>query len=228
MFSRPERIHPSAADVAVEEFLRTYRSVNARVAFHAAARHIYLEEPKGPKRLLHPAAGARAAGDVRLGRRGPARPARLLPRYVRDALPTARAGRARAVRARPAGRAPGRRERAGPRLHRARPGVGGRARREAARPGRPPPAGADQRQRPERRTRNETAAELTADAADAAASRSRRPRIRAMAESGAGTAAHAQERAEPATEADPRAARAPAGSADPRCCAASSTRSRAG
>src|SRR3954470_2130370 len=48
MFSRPERIHPSAADVAVEEFLRTYRSVNARVAFHASARHIYLEEPKGP------------------------------------------------------------------------------------------------------------------------------------------------------------------------------------
>jgi pimeloyl-ACP methyl ester carboxylesterase len=49
MFSRPERIHPAAADVAVEEFLRTYRSVNARVAFHASARHIYLEEPKGPK-----------------------------------------------------------------------------------------------------------------------------------------------------------------------------------
>ena len=49
MFSRPERIHPSAADVAVEEFLRTYRSVNARVAFHASARHIYLEEPKGPR-----------------------------------------------------------------------------------------------------------------------------------------------------------------------------------
>src|SRR3954451_15005613 len=49
MFSRPERIHPSAADVAVEEFLRNYGSVNARVAFHASARHIYLEEPNGPK-----------------------------------------------------------------------------------------------------------------------------------------------------------------------------------
>src|SRR5262249_2224151 len=44
----PERIHPSAADVAVEEFLRTYRTVNARIAFHSALRHIYLEEPKGP------------------------------------------------------------------------------------------------------------------------------------------------------------------------------------
>src|SRR3954465_3316694 len=49
MFSRPERIHPSAADVAVEEFLRTYRSVNARVAFSASARHIYLEEPNGSR-----------------------------------------------------------------------------------------------------------------------------------------------------------------------------------
>ena len=49
MFSRPERIHPSAADVAVEEFLRNYKSVNARVAFSASARHIYLEEPNGPR-----------------------------------------------------------------------------------------------------------------------------------------------------------------------------------
>src|SRR5262245_3032833 len=49
MFARPERIHPSAADVAVEEFMRTYRSLNARVAFNSAARHIYLEEPEGPK-----------------------------------------------------------------------------------------------------------------------------------------------------------------------------------
>src|SRR4051812_17531570 len=51
MFSRPERIHPSAADVAVEEFLRTYGSVNARVAFHASARHLYLEEPIRAKGL---------------------------------------------------------------------------------------------------------------------------------------------------------------------------------
>ena len=48
MFSRPERIHPAAADVAVEEFLRTYRSGAARVAFHSAARHVYLEKPQGP------------------------------------------------------------------------------------------------------------------------------------------------------------------------------------
>lgn len=48
MFARPERLHPTVADVGVEEFLRTYRSHAARVAFTAAARNIYLEEPSGP------------------------------------------------------------------------------------------------------------------------------------------------------------------------------------
>ena len=33
---------------STEEFLRNYQSVNARIAFHASARHIYLEEPTGP------------------------------------------------------------------------------------------------------------------------------------------------------------------------------------
>lgn len=47
MFARPERLHPSVADVGVEEFMRTYRSHAARVAFSAAARNIYLEEPDG-------------------------------------------------------------------------------------------------------------------------------------------------------------------------------------
>jgi pimeloyl-ACP methyl ester carboxylesterase len=89
MFSRPERIHPSAADVAVEEFLRIYRSVNARVAFHASARHIYLEEPNGKtgfwtrlKDLEPPALFVWGDDDP------------LVPiafaRYVREALPDAR------------------------------------------------------------------------------------------------------------------------------------------
>ncbi|MGZ5348294.1 MAG: alpha/beta fold hydrolase, partial [Solirubrobacterales bacterium] len=47
MFARPERLHPSVADLAVEEFVAGYRERNARVAFSAAARHIYLEEPQG-------------------------------------------------------------------------------------------------------------------------------------------------------------------------------------
>ena len=43
----PERLDPAAADVAVEEFCRIYRSRAARVAFFAAARNIYLDEPYG-------------------------------------------------------------------------------------------------------------------------------------------------------------------------------------
>jgi pimeloyl-ACP methyl ester carboxylesterase len=47
LFGRPERLHPSSADIAVSEFLATYRDHAARVAFHSVARAIYLEEPFG-------------------------------------------------------------------------------------------------------------------------------------------------------------------------------------
>ncbi|MFL5908285.1 MAG: alpha/beta fold hydrolase [Solirubrobacterales bacterium] len=89
MFSRPEGIHPSAADVAVEEFLRTYRSVNARVAFHASARHIYLEEPKGPKGFWTRLSGLEPPTMFVWGDEDPLVPT-AFSRYVRDALPDAR------------------------------------------------------------------------------------------------------------------------------------------
>jgi pimeloyl-ACP methyl ester carboxylesterase len=47
LFARPERLDPAAADVAIDEFCRIYRSRAARVAFFAAARNIYLDEPLG-------------------------------------------------------------------------------------------------------------------------------------------------------------------------------------
>ena len=47
LFAQPERLDPAAADVAVDEFCRIYRSRAARVAFFAAARNIYLDEPHG-------------------------------------------------------------------------------------------------------------------------------------------------------------------------------------
>jgi pimeloyl-ACP methyl ester carboxylesterase len=47
LFAQPERLDPAAADVAVDEFCRAYRSRAARVAFFAAARNIYLDEPHG-------------------------------------------------------------------------------------------------------------------------------------------------------------------------------------
>jgi pimeloyl-ACP methyl ester carboxylesterase len=88
MFSRPERIHPSAADVAVEEFLRNYRSVNARVAFHAAARHIYLEEPLGPNGFYTRLRELNPPAMFVWGDEDPLVP-HAFSRYVRDALPHA-------------------------------------------------------------------------------------------------------------------------------------------
>jgi pimeloyl-ACP methyl ester carboxylesterase/putative sterol carrier protein len=47
LFARPERLDPAAADIAVDEFCRIYRSRSARIAFFAAARNIYLDQPDG-------------------------------------------------------------------------------------------------------------------------------------------------------------------------------------
>ena len=51
LFARPERLDPVAADVAADEFCRTYRSRSARIAFFAAARNIYLDRPYGEEGL---------------------------------------------------------------------------------------------------------------------------------------------------------------------------------
>src|SRR5215216_5406310 len=89
MFARPERIHPNAADVAVEEFLRTYRSVNARIAFHASARNIYLEEPNGPDGFWTRLRELEPPAMFVWGDEDPLVPL-AFSRYVRDALPAAR------------------------------------------------------------------------------------------------------------------------------------------
>src|SRR5206468_9599145 len=49
LFARPERLDPAAADIAADEFCRTYRSRSARIAFFAAARNIYLDAPYGER-----------------------------------------------------------------------------------------------------------------------------------------------------------------------------------
>jgi pimeloyl-ACP methyl ester carboxylesterase len=51
LFARPERLDPSVADIAADEFCRTYRSRSARIAFFAAARNIYLDAPHGERGL---------------------------------------------------------------------------------------------------------------------------------------------------------------------------------
>jgi pimeloyl-ACP methyl ester carboxylesterase len=49
LFARPERLDPSVADIACEEFARTYRSRAARIAFFASLRQIYLDRPYGER-----------------------------------------------------------------------------------------------------------------------------------------------------------------------------------
>jgi pimeloyl-ACP methyl ester carboxylesterase len=89
MFSRPERIHPSAADVAVEEFLRTYRSGAARIAFHSAARHAYLEEPLGPNGFWPRLPGLKPPAMFVWGDEDPLVPFAFC-QHVAQALPNAR------------------------------------------------------------------------------------------------------------------------------------------
>jgi pimeloyl-ACP methyl ester carboxylesterase/putative sterol carrier protein len=49
LFSDPDRIEPEWFEAAVDDFLEIWKSPRARMAFSAAARHIYLEEPMGEK-----------------------------------------------------------------------------------------------------------------------------------------------------------------------------------
>lgn len=89
MFARPERLDPSVADIAADEFCRNYRSRAARVAFYASARNIYLDAPWGEQgfwsrlgTLKQPALFVWGDAD------------RLVPagfeRHVAEALPSAR------------------------------------------------------------------------------------------------------------------------------------------
>lgn len=47
LFARPDRVDTRWYEAAADDFLRSWRSPRARMAFFAAARHIYLEEPHG-------------------------------------------------------------------------------------------------------------------------------------------------------------------------------------
>ena len=89
LFARPERLDPAAADVAADEFCRTYRSRSARIAFFAAARNIYLEAPDGERGLWTRLAGLRTPALFIWGDHD-----RLIPaafsKHVAEALPQAR------------------------------------------------------------------------------------------------------------------------------------------
>ena len=89
LFARPDRLDPAAADVAADEFCRTYRSRAARVAFFAAARNIYLDEPDGHDGFWSRLAALGPPALFVWGDRD-----RLVPagfsRHVAEALPNAR------------------------------------------------------------------------------------------------------------------------------------------
>ena len=91
----------------IDEFLRAYLTPRGRVAFYAAARQIYLEEPGRAERLLD--RGSRSSqGDSLFiwGRRDTLVPIGF-ERHVREGAARTRGTRDRRLRPRPAARAPG-------------------------------------------------------------------------------------------------------------------------
>ena len=88
LFADRERLDPAAAEIAVDEFCRSYRSRAARVAFFAAARNIYLDEPYGEDGFYAQLAQLEPPALFIWGEQD-----RLIPpafaRHVADALPSA-------------------------------------------------------------------------------------------------------------------------------------------
>ena len=88
MIAHPDRVDPSIADLAADEFFRAHRSRAGRIAFYASARQIYLEAPHGPNgfwtrlELLRPPALFIWGSEDRLVPAG-------FSRHVKAALPDA-------------------------------------------------------------------------------------------------------------------------------------------
>jgi pimeloyl-ACP methyl ester carboxylesterase len=72
----------------IDEFLRSYLTPRGRAAFYAAARNIYLEEPRGPDGFWTRLPGLRPPSLFVWGRKDPIVPIRFA-RHVREALPHA-------------------------------------------------------------------------------------------------------------------------------------------
>jgi pimeloyl-ACP methyl ester carboxylesterase len=89
LFARPERLDPATADIAADEFCRTYRSRSARVAFFAAARNIYLDRPDGENGFWTRLADLRPPALFVWGDSDRLVPA-AFSRHVAEALPEAR------------------------------------------------------------------------------------------------------------------------------------------
>jgi pimeloyl-ACP methyl ester carboxylesterase len=88
LLARPERLDPAAADVAADEFCRTYRSRTARIAFFAALRNIYLDPPHGKRGFWTRLAELEPPALFVWGERDRLVPA-AFSRHVTEALPSA-------------------------------------------------------------------------------------------------------------------------------------------
>jgi pimeloyl-ACP methyl ester carboxylesterase len=88
IIGHPERLDPSVGDIAADEFLRTYRSRAARIAFYAAGRQIYLEAPDGPNGFWTRLASLQPPALFIWGSEDRLVPARF-SRHVASALPSA-------------------------------------------------------------------------------------------------------------------------------------------
>jgi pimeloyl-ACP methyl ester carboxylesterase len=89
LFARPERLDPAAADIAADEFCRTYRSRSARIAFFAALRNLYLDAPHGDDGLWTRLAALRPPALFVWGEGDRLVPA-AFSTHVADAVPQAR------------------------------------------------------------------------------------------------------------------------------------------
>jgi pimeloyl-ACP methyl ester carboxylesterase len=88
MIAEPDSLDPAVGDIAADEFLRTYRSRTARIAFYAAARQIYLEAPDGQRGFWTRLPKLRPPALFIWGNEDPLVPARF-SRHVAEALPDA-------------------------------------------------------------------------------------------------------------------------------------------
>jgi pimeloyl-ACP methyl ester carboxylesterase len=86
------RVVPGATEewtaAGIDEFLRAYLTPRGRAAFYAAARSIYLEEPRGPRGLWTRLPELQPESLFVWGRQDPLVPIRF-ERHVREALPSA-------------------------------------------------------------------------------------------------------------------------------------------
>ncbi len=89
LFADAEKIDPALIDIGTRDFLRGYKTANARIAFAAAARNIYLDPPFGDDGLWTRICGLRPPALFVWGDSDRLVPA-AFERHVAECLPDAR------------------------------------------------------------------------------------------------------------------------------------------